>query len=115
MMMLVHCVVHRHAAALRHPGGALPGVRAHAGDVQPVRHAALPAPLAPAARRALPALPVPAARPRLPAAARRRLQPLPAAVGVDTPDSNMLSSRPTFSYIKLNILLARPTLLVRSI
>lgn len=75
-------VVRRHAAAVRRGVGAVLLRGAHAGAVQPVRHAALPAPRAHAAAAALPALPVPraAARPALPAAAARRLQPLPAAV-----------------------------------
>ena len=76
-------IVRRHAGAVRRGGRALPVLRgAHAAAVQPVRHAALPAPRAAhAAAAELPALPVPGARALLPAAATRRLQPLPAAVG----------------------------------
>lgn len=74
--------VRRHAAAVRRARGPVPVLRgADAGAVQPVRHAAVPAPRAAhAAGAALPGLPVPAAAAgRLPAAAARRLQPLRAA------------------------------------
>lgn len=78
------CGMCRHAAAVRRPDGSVRVLRgAHAGAVQPVRHAAVPAPRAAhAARAALPALPVPRAAlpPAAAAAAAARLQPLPAAV-----------------------------------
>lgn len=81
-MLDANYALRRHAAAVRRAScGAVPVLRgaAHAGHVQPVRHAAVPAPRAAAVGAALPAVPVSRTAVRRPAAARR-LQPLPAAV-----------------------------------
>lgn len=72
------CACRRYAAAVRRAVWVLRG--ADADRVQPVRHAALPAPrAAPARAGALPALPAPRRAARLPRAAAARLQPVRAA------------------------------------
>lgn len=70
----INNAVLRHAAAVRRARrGAVPILRGatHAGDVQPLRHAAVPTPRTFAVGAALPTVPVPSTALRRSAAARR--------------------------------------------